>query len=130
MDNHIMPKFHICETCDFKCSKLSNFNKHLSTRKHQNNVNDNKKMPKNATLYSCIHCNKDYKFLSGLSRHKKTCNYEKNLENILINKDKLNNTENDNNEELKELVCKLITCILFNFSNWGACMFVYFKLHF
>jgi hypothetical protein len=39
-------------------------------------INDNKKMPKNAeSLYICI-CGNTYKYLSGLSRHKKNCNIE------------------------------------------------------
>ena len=28
-------KIYVCETCHFKCSKLSNYNKHISTRKHK-----------------------------------------------------------------------------------------------
>ena len=27
---------YFCESCDFKCSKLSNYNKHLATLKHIN----------------------------------------------------------------------------------------------
>ena len=30
----ISPKF-ICEKCDYKCSKQSEFNKHISTNKHK-----------------------------------------------------------------------------------------------
>ena len=66
MDNKKMPNFYTCEVCDFKCTKLSNFKKHLTTRKHENRENGNKKMPKNATRFSCNNCNKEYLFLSGL----------------------------------------------------------------
>lgn len=69
----------ICELCDFKCSKYSNFVCHINTKKHlmltNDNplvTNDNQKMPKNAE-YKC-NCGNIYKYLSGLSRHKKTCN--------------------------------------------------------
>ena len=30
-----MPNLYECKLCDFKSSKISNYNKHLSTRKHQ-----------------------------------------------------------------------------------------------
>ena len=78
-DNEKMPKnakIFFCEKCDFKCSKLSNYNAHILTRKHQMITNDNEKMPKNAkkcqSKLSC-HCGKLYQFMSGLSRHKNTC---------------------------------------------------------
>jgi hypothetical protein len=74
-----MPKnaeIFYCEKCDFKCSKQSNFNVHLLTRKHQMITNDNKKMPKIAekrqTRLSC-HCGKTYQYRSGLSRHRTLC---------------------------------------------------------
>jgi len=62
-----------CENCDFKCSKKSNYNKHLSTVKHKMAINDNNKMPENAIIFKC-ECGKLYKFASGLSRHNKICN--------------------------------------------------------
>lgn len=83
MDNKKMPVFYGCELCDFKCSKKSNLDKHFLTLKHKNNENGNKKMPKNAASeFVCEFCEKEYKFISGLSRHKKTCKkrleFEKN----------------------------------------------------
>jgi hypothetical protein len=72
-----------CKLCDFKCSKQSNYKKHLLTRKHQKREisNDlamvsNEKMPKNAETnikIVCEVCNKSYKDNSGLWRHKKKC---------------------------------------------------------
>ena len=75
-----------CELCDFSCSKRSNFEKHISTPKHQKRLNPNKKMPKNATPFMCS-CGKSYKHLSSLSSHKKKCLYDE--------EDKI---ETDNNE--------------------------------
>ena len=37
-----------CERCDFQCSKESNYNRHLMTRKHKIRTNTNEKVPKNA----------------------------------------------------------------------------------
>jgi len=78
-DDKKMPKNaekFICEYCDFKCSKQSNFKIHLSTEKHKmmtnDDKNDDKKMPKNATPFIC-ECGKSYKFRQGLSIHKKKC---------------------------------------------------------
>ena len=62
-----------CVLCDFKCSKRSNYEEHLLTRKHKRQEN----LKKNAlpeTSFFCP-CGKKYKFLSGLSRHKNICNY-------------------------------------------------------
>jgi len=86
-----MPKltriFH-CELCDFHANKLSNWNTHMSTRKHQVN-HENKaketigtvletkaqeKMPEdNKVQYCCGNCKKIFKVRSGLWKHKKNC---------------------------------------------------------
>ena len=72
MDNKKTPKnaekFY-CEKCDYKCSKSSDWARHILRPKHQNDKNDNKKTPKNAELFQCI-CGKSYTHSSGLSRHK------------------------------------------------------------
>ena len=78
-DSNLMPikayKFH-CEKCDFKCSKQSNWSKHISTSKHINGikmvVNGSNLMLKNAKPYKC-ECGKTYKWDSGFYRHKKKC---------------------------------------------------------
>ena len=59
----------ICETCDFKCSKKSDWSRHLMRAKHQNGKNDNEKTPKNAGFFYCG-CGKSYTHSSGLSRHR------------------------------------------------------------
>ena len=77
-----MPKnaeFFICEKCNFTCSKKSNYEKHLLTRKHQILTNTYKKMPKNAE-HLCT-CGKSYKHRQSLSNHKKKCLININLEN-------------------------------------------------
>ena len=40
-----------CRRCDFQCSKESNYNRHLMTRKHKIRTNTNEKVPKNAEQY-------------------------------------------------------------------------------
>ena len=59
-----------CVNCDYVCRKESDYKKHLSTRKHQNNDAELPKHRKND--YTCK-CGKVYKFRQGLSVHKKNC---------------------------------------------------------
>ena len=67
-------KIFTCESCDFKCSKKSNYDIHLITRKHLNLINPNFLNSKNAAkIFECKVCNKIYKHASTLSSHKKKC---------------------------------------------------------
>ena len=66
----------ICEKCNFKCNKKSNYNKHILTAKHINQHNQQEKCQKgakNAKNYNKLlcECGKTYKDRSGLWRHKK-----------------------------------------------------------
>ena len=65
-------KTFICETCDFKCYKLSNYNKHLSTSKHKLLINNGKLGINANKVYNCV-CGKKYKHASSLCHHKKIC---------------------------------------------------------
>ena len=64
-----------CKDCDYTTSYKSNLDKHNSTLKHQMIMYDNKKS-KNVSdkkdTFICF-CGKEYKFSSGLSRHKLVC---------------------------------------------------------
>jgi hypothetical protein len=84
-----------CKICDFKCSYKSNYDIHISTRKHKTMVK-NEGLSIDATTIqptapalmpsetatntliavpsnTCRYCNKRYSHYSALSRHKKTC---------------------------------------------------------
>jgi hypothetical protein len=70
----IAKKFY-CETCHYGCSKESDYNKHLMTRKHKKSycgvtVDDND-VKKNIE-YEC-ECGNIYKHRQGLWKHKKKC---------------------------------------------------------
>ena len=67
------PKYE-CKSCDFKCSKNCDYQRHISTLKHIHRVNDNVSVLFNAK-HICLVCNTHYKHASGLSRHKKICKY-------------------------------------------------------
>jgi len=71
-----MPKnadLYVCAACDFKCSKRSNYNAHLATRKHKGHVWTQERTPKNADnmnlQYVCEICDKKYYDRSGLRKH-------------------------------------------------------------
>jgi hypothetical protein len=76
-----------CKICDFVCCYKSNYDIHLSTRKHITTVKI-EELSKETThtvissqvdtstaenINTCNYCNKRYAHLSGLSRHKKMC---------------------------------------------------------
>ena len=77
MDNKKSPKVaanFFCEKCNYKCSKKSDFDKHLLTAKHKRIKMDKKWI----TGFFACSCGKTYKHQSGLSKHKNTCNHIKN----------------------------------------------------
>ena len=92
MTNSKMPKNaekYICEECNFKCSKNSNFKQHILTAKHKMLINANQKNPKNAapvTEYKCV-CEKIFKHASSLCKHKKKCGLIKQENEIIINQE-------------------------------------------
>jgi len=62
-------KKFVCKTCDFICSKKSNYETHLLTLKHQNASLNCKK---NAETFDCT-CGNIYKHRQSLYNHKKKC---------------------------------------------------------
>jgi len=66
---------YYCEYCDYKCSKRSDFNKHILTRKHQRTynglTNTDKNSPKIAK-FEC-ECGNTYKHRQSLYKHQKNC---------------------------------------------------------
>ena len=73
---------YVCEICDFKCSKKSNYNTHIMTRKHKILQNPTEENAKNAE-YICD-CNKVYKHHSSLWNHKKKCNFIKSRHTLIF----------------------------------------------
>jgi len=78
MDYILSPKIakkYYCETCDYRCSKESDYNKHLMTRKHKKSycgvTMDDNDVKKNIE-YEC-ECGNIYKHRQGLWKHKKKC---------------------------------------------------------
>ena len=99
---------YYCKLCDFGCSKQSNYDNHISTRKHKMIVNYSKMIVKKCqNKYACI-CGKSYKHDSGYYKHKKTCTYveekEENTNEKII-------TQNSGGTDNTELVVQLINSV-------------------
>jgi len=107
----ISHKFY-CESCNYKCSKQSEYNKHLSTTKHQKLTNLTEKSPKISTEFICTICEKQYKSRMGLWQHKKKCSEELNNRQYTMesHKPQVQNDSNTlielikQNQEFKELI--------------------------
>ena len=67
-----------CEQCNFKCSKKSDFDRHVLTAKHKNRTNRTEKTPKNAEKFECI-CGKIYKARNSLWYHKQRCKHKESV---------------------------------------------------
>jgi hypothetical protein len=66
-----------CDACDFKCSKQSNYNKHILTAKHINRTKPHFLEQNNAENsphhYTCKKCSKQYKARNSLWYHEQQC---------------------------------------------------------
>ncbi len=97
----VAKKFY-CEICDYKCSNKFDYNKHLSTRKHEKLAicdtfvtNGDTKSAKIAEQsdFTCKNCEKIYKSRNGLWNHQKKC--------LVVPESKKKQPES-------EILCKLI----------------------
>lgn len=116
---------YICEYCDFRCSKQSDWNRHINTRKHKNTdcplTNTDIFTPDTSKTFECS-CGRKYKHRQSLFNHKKTCNHidktnmilnvikdDKNLQDFLMEQNKqLIEQLSQQNKQLIEQNTKLI----------------------
>jgi hypothetical protein len=93
---------YMCKECDFVCYKLSNWNSHLTTRKHEIRKNRTIKPAEPAeNKFICDRCNKEYKARNSLWYHQRKCkpgsesviqnliNDNKELRNFIMEQSKL-----------------------------------------
>ncbi len=75
-----------CSICDFNCSYISDWRRHISTRKHILNNNGNtKKHHSFSNKYTCK-CGNTYTTNSGLWKHKKKCEDKDKEDNDVLYK--------------------------------------------
>ena len=87
-----------CEKCNYKCSRKSNYDRHISTDKHKwihmypqmDTNNEQNEQNEQSFKHKCI-CGKEYTYSQGLSKHKKLCSYFS--ENKSIKKDDIGNVK-------------------------------------
>ena len=81
-----------CEHCDFKCSKQSNYDRHLLTGKHlfKANLNNIEQISCHNSILQCDICGKEYKGRNGLWYHKQDI-YKESLLDIKNGISKHNN---------------------------------------
>jgi hypothetical protein len=78
ISSQMSPKF-ICNCCNIKTNNKKDFNKHILTSKHKKITQVNTmelicpKNSENPIVYTCKHCNKEYKSRVGLWKHNKQC---------------------------------------------------------
>ena len=111
------PKYFFCDNCDFKCSKKSNYDKHLTTNKHQNGILLNKKAVKPiknaADKFCCKYCNKEYKARNSLWYHEKKCNFSEeiiknNEENISLTTEEIEEKSEGENPINSTMILELL----------------------
>ena len=94
-----------CESCDYNTAKLGQYERHLSTNKHKKITNDNT-ISSNSSIQ--CKCGKQYKFNSGLSRHKKTCDYKETENKNELNNNDIILTFMQEHSDLKNLVIEVM----------------------
>ena len=113
------PSLFECNLCYFKCSKQSDYDRHIMTPKHINATemlsNAIYFTPKNAENFVCDKCCKNFKHGSSLSRHKKNCpiiekseNNQENDDKNIEKKDELINYLMKENQDFKNLILEIV----------------------
>ena len=97
-------RFH-CDKCNYKCSKQSEYNKHLLTRKHLMEADGSKKI---SNWYQCDFCEKKYRSRGSLWKHQRSCTHmSTNTDIHLITTDQLPG-EHMNNTGIVQTMMHLI----------------------
>jgi hypothetical protein len=104
----------VCEKCDYKCCKKSDYEKHLYTKKHlsANNPNDKANIvSQEEKKYNCNKCGISIKHLSSLSRHRKKClneDFFTESKNEIIDKKNINEFNPENFKILTNLIMEVV----------------------
>jgi hypothetical protein len=72
---------YYCDKCNYKCTKKYNWEKHLSTSKHNMETFGNGKEMAKWQKVACLHCEKQFTTNAGLWKHKQKCMSNNNNNN-------------------------------------------------
>ena len=64
---------YYCRYCDGNYSTKGNYEKHILTPKHKNNMKKHKRMLQNKQIKKCEHCSQEFCSVFSLQRHKTRC---------------------------------------------------------
>ena len=81
---------YCCNYCDFNTCKITDYKRHLETKKHIGNTmatSGNQNLEK--ILHTCENCNKTYNDRTGLWKHKKNCKTKEYSDSETSDKDQL-----------------------------------------
>jgi hypothetical protein len=103
---------YYCKECDYTGSCLSNWSKHLLTRKHTNRTDRTNLLEK---LYACKKCKKGYSARNSLWYHESKCDYQEADNNSMIHKLLADNQELRNfiieqSKSTNEIMNKALEC--------------------
>jgi len=113
MSDNSAPKLY-CSLCDYTARYPKDLTKHFNTRKHKMvcGVINNDTKPAPLKKHICKNCGIEYKYASGLSRHKAKCDQQhskvKELETQLAEKDMQLKSKSDANIELLSAVKEMV----------------------
>ena len=93
------PSF-FCELCDFKCSRKTEYSRHIETMKHKRLHETTKKTPNiELKVFNCI-CGNKYNHHTSLAKHKRKCTAVKSSSSTKATQ------ENDNTNSIDdEIFC-------------------------
>ena len=98
---------YVCEKCDFTCCKLSNYNTHIKSKKHNttNTTNTTNIQQLKIQVYECI-CGKQYSHRASLWNHTQKCKFPTTPE---IKQDKVEEPVPDNKDVMIEKLMEELT---------------------
>jgi hypothetical protein len=94
----------LCEICNYKCSKKSDYDKHILTAKHTRMTKCGQNFAKIANTKFVCYCGKEYKHRQGLWKHSKVCQIPDETPIYFSNNEELLQAVLKDNQEFKQLL--------------------------
>jgi hypothetical protein len=110
-----------CLSCDFKCCKRSDWDRHKATAKHLNRTNIEQNYAEKSVTFKCSYCSREYNARNSLWYHNKKCK-EPTVAEVFAN----NNTQQitelmlkmiEQNKDLTDKICELAKNSGNNYNN-------------
>ena len=113
-----------CIGCNYTTKRKSQYDRHLLTSKHKRIHDYIENSSKKFKTYKCDNCNNEYKFHSGLWKHKKTCTHKPDPANDVTESEKCEPlTEETINSSSKIADTNVVTELLKQNQEYKSIMF-------